>query len=967
MATTAVLNINNGMNTTIVLGSVGNASSPKESISVGIMMDTDYINMANNIINFIDNNGTAPSYVNDTYLDTSIRYESVVYIYSQILNTYNTTIGLPDYIPLIPWISVSNPNGIYNFRTQKVFSSIQAAIDENDTLNEDTIWLGKGPIIENVIVNKSLTITPIYENENVIVQALNLNLPVFTIEINGTGSIIRNLIINGSTNNAGIYIKSSNNTISGNNITGNLNGIYINNFINNEVLKNIISHNNLDGVCIYEGANNIVSDNIIEYNGNSGININSSENNKIHSNILSNNNIDGIYLYNSSTKVNFNRITENSRYGLYNEGNGTIDATNNWWGSNIIDPTDITGSTVNNESWLILNVISSCDRSSSNGTYYNHIITADLTHNNQGNDTSSDGNIPDEIPINFSTTLGTINTSLSTRGGKAVGILNGTSANIANVSATLDNKTVTIPVNVTGTTELGIYNIRNPNNRFSTIQDAIDNALDNDTILIENGTYTENIVITKKIIIKPASGSNVNIQSADGSSAVFTINSGGSGSVITGLIISEATDSYGINLDSASNCNITGNTIINNEIGIYLNYTMNNNISGNTIIDDWIGIYLDKSNNNNVTENTITNTWHGIYIEESNNNLITENTVTDNGGGIYLLNSNSTITSENNVINNTMADISLIDRTGIVMASDIYTCGPASLATVMNNLGIGINATEDELIEFSKTDLTGTTLYGLIQAAQKKNLIAKGLKLNWSELRTNNIVVLTIDGNTHFSIMTQISNNTVYLADTSLGNIEMTLEKFNEIYTGNALVVINNTNDEQLQLDNSKTISTPDTQKIKGKLAWFIPFVAAIVIRSAPTWGKALVRAGSYAWRGASTYLRKSFRKAPVQRWKSIPKTKRLQFKKHLQKTDEDMRNLGKVLKNLKKNKKKALAAAMITELTIVGANEGVIKGYIATSTYNNSSNTSNKKPNNILFYNVTNKSRWDVQYVPIK
>ncbi|MDP3131736.1 MAG: NosD domain-containing protein, partial [Burkholderiaceae bacterium] len=230
LATTAVLNINNGMNTTIVLGSVGNASSPKESISVGIMMDTDYINMANNIINFIDNNGTAPSYVNDTYLDTSIRYESVVYIYSQILNTYNTTIGLPDYIPLIPWISVSNPNGIYNFRTQKVFSSIQAAIDENDTLNEDTIWLGKGPIIENVIVNKSLTITPIYENENVIVQALNLNLPVFTIEINGTGSIIRNLIINGSTNNAGIYIKSSNNTISGNNITGNLNGIYINNF-----------------------------------------------------------------------------------------------------------------------------------------------------------------------------------------------------------------------------------------------------------------------------------------------------------------------------------------------------------------------------------------------------------------------------------------------------------------------------------------------------------------------------------------------------------------------------------------------------------------------------------------------------------------------------------------------------------------------------------------------------------------
>lgn len=38
------------------------------------------------------------------------------------------------------------------------FSTIQNAISDNDTINNDTIVIGEGTYIENIVVNKKLTI-----------------------------------------------------------------------------------------------------------------------------------------------------------------------------------------------------------------------------------------------------------------------------------------------------------------------------------------------------------------------------------------------------------------------------------------------------------------------------------------------------------------------------------------------------------------------------------------------------------------------------------------------------------------------------------------------------------------------------------------------------------------------------------------------------------------------------------------
>ncbi len=386
----------------------------------------------------------------------------------------------------------------------------------------------------------------------------------------------------------------------------------------------------------------------------------------------------------------------------------------------------------------MLNLTGSCDRSNRTGTNYNYITTADLTHDNHGNDTSSDGSIPDDTLIYFSTALGTLNTSSPTRNGKAVAILNSATSGIANVTATLDSQSISIPINVTSINELGIYNTRT-NEGFETIQAAINDTdtLNNDTITLKDGTYIENVIVNKKLTIKPVTGENVIVEAADLTNSVFTITSSGSGSTIQGLNINGGL--YGIFLNNTSGCNITENSILDNAGGIYLNNATNNTINSNILISNGFGVNLEnsnsntisgnnvknnfdgidiyRSNNNTITENNIINNYNGIYLYNSSSNTITDNIITNNGIGIAHIDSNST-TSGNNVTENWIENISQINSTEIIMSTNEYNCGPATLATVLKNMGI--NVPQEELATLADADETGTTVYGLLRQHKLK-------------------------------------------------------------------------------------------------------------------------------------------------------------------------------------------------------------------------------------------------------
>ena len=143
---------------------------------------------------------------------------------------------------------------------------------------------------------------------------------------------------------------------------------------------------------------------------------------------------------------------------------------------------------------------------------------------------------------------------------------------------------------------------------YSTIQAAIDNASDGETIFVFQGTYHENVVIDKTL--------NLIGENRD-----------------TTIIIGKM-DRYVLTVN-ANKINMTGFTIQNshniwNYSGIGL-LSSGNTISNNTVN----GIDILGGDYNNIVGNTILNNWYGVFLKDASHNYIAENTISKMQGGIW--------------------------------------------------------------------------------------------------------------------------------------------------------------------------------------------------------------------------------------------------------------------------------------------------------------------------------------------
>ena len=202
-------------------------------------------------------------------------------------------------------------------------------------------------------------------------------------------------------------------------------------------------------------------------------------------------------------------------------------------------------------------------------------------------------------------------------------------------------------------------------NDYLSIQDAINNAVDGDTIYVKKGTYVENPVVNKSVslvgedrdatVIDVTAG--LKVESNNVTLTGFTIYNGWRGISLSGnqcsISRNKITDATnGIVLFGCENNSITENTFqsIGLSSAIQLNFANRNFVNSNYIDSCVEGIQIwQNSNNNTVSENTITNCQDtAINFQYSNDNTIIGNNISRSGLGTSIYGSNRNIISNNN-------------------------------------------------------------------------------------------------------------------------------------------------------------------------------------------------------------------------------------------------------------------------------------------------------------------------------
>lgn len=178
---------------------------------------------------------------------------------------------------------------------------------------------------------------------------------------------------------------------------------------------------------------------------------------------------------------------------------------------------------------------------------------------------------------------------------------------------------------------------------FPTIQAAVDNASDGDTIFVKRGTYNEVLVIVETVTLI-GEDKNTTIISGDQRGDPVTVLA--NNVVIEGFTVTGGNNHFnaGIVLQNVNGTIIQNNSILSNYNAGILVTGSNNTILQNRIEDNWYaGIILASgSSNTSVTGNDVMKNFIGLDIHEgATNSLLRNNTISENSVGISLQYHNS--------------------------------------------------------------------------------------------------------------------------------------------------------------------------------------------------------------------------------------------------------------------------------------------------------------------------------------
>jgi len=340
---------------------------------------------------------------------------------------------------------------------------------------------------------------------------------------------------------------------------------------------------------------------------------------------------------------------------------------------------------------------------------------------------------------------------------------------IKNISTVL---LIILTINCASATTITVEVNNGDNNNFSSIQEAINFAQENDSILIYKGNYSETLTIDKQlkissvssnpedVIINPDISSIPVIQVTSDNVEItdLTILGNSNESQISGIFLNNVNNSLiqnniisnvqdGLVLNASSRCSIENNTLFSNTLhGIYLINSAGNDLRNNLIIDNKRGLYLNLSNQNILVNNNASNNEnYGTALRKSNANNLTNNQFFMNKYGLCLTVSHENVIANNAAGNNkqsgfllwisesnNLKDNILIENgnSGIyLLASDTNTLIRNALSN--NSNGISIGDSSNNLV--TNNTFSSNNEYGLFYFylnLNKNNTIKDNIFLN---------------------------------------------------------------------------------------------------------------------------------------------------------------------------------------------------------------------------------------------